>query len=631
MGMLILGIQPIVYAGFSSVIARDVNNGLKPFAISAVNLPTIDWSFDTSEAVVVSAVARDVTDDTGTEVLVGSIDRNFYCIASNGNLLWNYTTNTSIPQEGVSTMATIVDVDGDSSDEVLFGAFDGNVYCLEASSGAFRWAFQANGTTGTTGSAPAVATSALGSKVVIVGVEKGLLCLNASDGGLMWKVSHEAVGSSPAIIDCDHDGQQEVVYGTNENIVRCVNLETGMEEWATALPGSGSVIWADPLPLDNGQSTQIFVVTFGGGIYELDGSSGVPQTIGYIEYGWADAALCDLDRDGVMELIVVGYEGNVKVFDTQSGSLLWHRDLNQYINNGPCIVDIDRDGSLEVILVTTSNTNGRLVCLSSSGVLKWQVHVDRVDILSPFAIDIDLDGYVEIVFGTENGVVCYEVAVAGNYAYLWPWIGERGGAGATGNWADSDNDSLIDCYECFVGIDAFSEDTDGDGLKDALEFAHLTNPLLNDTDQDGIPDSWQVEYAFKPLNPDDALRDADLDDLSNLEEYNYGTNPRDSDSDNDTLSDIDELMIYGTSPMNNDTDSDQLSDADEILVYGTDPLSNDTDEDGFSDLKEIQNGCNPLVQDWPCHWRIELTTAVLVVAAGVLLLLFIRRRRAQQV
>jgi hypothetical protein len=51
-------------------------------------------------------------------------------------------------------------------------------------------------------------------------------------------------------------------------------------------------------------------------------------------------------------------------------------------------------------------------------------------------------------------------------------------------------------------------------------------PKPTDSDNDGMPDDWETTYTFDPLNPDDALEDADLDLASNLDEYVAGTHPR---------------------------------------------------------------------------------------------------------
>lgn len=69
-----------------------------------------------------------------------------------------------------------------------------------------------------------------------------------------------------------------------------------------------------------------------------------------------------------------------------------------------------------------------------------------------------------------------------------------------------------------------------------------------DTDDDGMPDAWETANGLI-VGTNDALLDADNDDLSNLDEYLTGTDPQDEDSDDDSFSDGAEDAA-GTNPLN---------------------------------------------------------------------------------
>ncbi len=118
---------------------------------------------------------------------------------------------------------------------------------------------------------------------------------------------------------------------------------------------------------------------------------------------------------------------------------------------------------------------------------------------------------------------------------------------------DTDGDGIPDYWESFYGLNPSSsgdantkppgdnlsyflkyryglnpslQDNDGDGINDYDEiFVYGTNPLKTDTDGDGMPDVWEIAYGLNPL-VNDGNEDADLDGLSNLEEYQAGTDPQ---------------------------------------------------------------------------------------------------------
>ena len=108
-----------------------------------------------------------------------------------------------------------------------------------------------------------------------------------------------------------------------------------------------------------------------------------------------------------------------------------------------------------------------------------------------------------------DGVTYYISVKARNSAGLWSEIGSSDGIKAL----------------------SFNGDYDGDGLTNGDEVnIHGTGPLTSDTDGDGMHDGWEVGYGLNPLNPADALEDADNDGFTNLKEYQTITDPNDPDS-----------------------------------------------------------------------------------------------------
>jgi len=108
-----------------------------------------------------------------------------------------------------------------------------------------------------------------------------------------------------------------------------------------------------------------------------------------------------------------------------------------------------------------------------------------------------------------DGVTYYISVKAKNGAGLWSEIGSSDGITALSSNGDYDGDGL----------------TNGDEVN-----IHGTDPLTSDTDGDGMPDGWEIGNGLNPLNPADAVEDADNDGFTNLKEYQTITDPNNPDS-----------------------------------------------------------------------------------------------------
>lgn len=119
-------------------------------------------------------------------------------------------------------------------------------------------------------------------------------------------------------------------------------------------------------------------------------------------------------------------------------------------------------------------------------------------------------------------------------------------------------------------------DLNGDGIADLATTAQR--------DDDGGADRGAVWL----LCLDGVTADTDGDGLTDDDEVDiYGTDPNDPDSDDDGLMDGVEVdMAQGTGcpdPLDADSDGDLISDGGEV-ANGSDPCTSDTDEDGLCDL-----------------------------------------------
>jgi hypothetical protein len=119
-------------------------------------------------------------------------------------------------------------------------------------------------------------------------------------------------------------------------------------------------------------------------------------------------------------------------------------------------------------------------------------------------------------------------------------------------------------------------------------FGTATDPVKRDTDGDGMPDGWEASHGLDALNPADAAKDPNGDDISNLDHYMAGTDPTDLDLDGDGIENTRERLL-GTDMRDPDTDGDGTCDYDEVTFHDTDPLDpldcpSEPSADSMSDL-----------------------------------------------
>ena len=228
---------------------------------------------------------------------------------------------------------------------------------------------------------------------------------------------------------------------------------------------------------------------------------------------------------------------------------------------------------------------------------------------------------------------------------------------------DTDNDELLDGYEVNTyNTDPKNPDSDYDTILDGEEVVlgldgYITDPNDHDSDNDLMPDGWEVNNTLNPTF-DDAMADADSDNLSNVDEYFSNTDPNDNDSDNDVMLDGWEVLYglnpliddasgdedsdnltnlqeyeWNTDPFDLDSDNDTLYDGDEVYIYSTDPSKYDTDGDGYSDGKEIEAGTDPLnPKDYPKNpfedslFFIILIVIIISISGSISLVFYLRMK-----
>ncbi len=116
----------------------------------------------------------------------------------------------------------------------------------------------------------------------------------------------------------------------------------------------------------------------------------------------SDPVAVDLDTDGTLE-VLVGCNNRILYCFDHLGSIEWSYTTDEWILGSPSVADLDQDGSLEIVVGTRGST---LYCFDSEGNVEWTFSSTGWAWSTACLADINLDGKLEILF-TTNGNILY--------------------------------------------------------------------------------------------------------------------------------------------------------------------------------------------------------------------------------
>ena len=158
---------------------------------------------------------------------------------------------------------------------------------------------------------------------------------------------------------------------------------------------------------------------------------------------------------------------------------------------------------------------------------------------------------------------------------------------------DPDTDGLANLGE-FLGADRIANTNDcvdpGNPNTDGRD------PNTGNPTDDLMPDGWEIVHDFDPRDPRDALLDADMDYLINVDEWKHGCDPHNPDTEADGMLDGLEVNKYGCLPLVIDTDLDGLGDGQEVIDTDLD-AGNGLDGGFFPNWEVDSRGFPPDMDD----------------------------------
>jgi Zn-dependent metalloprotease len=266
-----------------------------------------------------------------------------------------------------------------------------------------------------------------GLKEIIVGQSDGYLYRWNSEGQLFdnWPVNiGNNVKATVAIGDLDNDGIKEIVSGSNN--IKVINKN------GKILNELGDKVWGSPslADLDNDGQLEIVAISSAGlGLFKIN----VWDSTGGIKPGWPfeidDKLLCagsgtfsspavgDIDNDGDKEIVIESTTKGGKVYAFHNdGSLVdnWPKTISEEGDSceggnlsSPALVDIDKDGDLE-IFVGSPSKDGKVYGWHHDGTVLdgWPKQTEQKQPSrfhsSPVIADLDDDNNFEIIIVTNE-------------------------------------------------------------------------------------------------------------------------------------------------------------------------------------------------------------------------------------
>lgn len=356
--------------GFYEIVFTTYTNDGRAHCLNAEN-GSVKWIYNIGGCGDAACLIYDVDNDDTLDVIInGSCNPTVFCInGATGVLKW------SKPSGGGDSPPTAADIDGDSLPEILFCNFNGELRILNGEDGSTNKIIQVDPFSNPIQTEPTLVDVNGDNKLDII------MANHYNINGLyVWAYDYQTADTiwtnkitdtttynayhGGAVADVDGDGKMEYVIGSNNGLVRALNVEDGSTLWTKAIPASdmAPVSIAD---LDGNGDLEVVVtnndwVTYDERIWVLDGVTGntewsYPTTFS----SFRGCAIADINGNGILDLVAGYYMGDVIAVEPYNG-LIWQTNVMSYfqpglpyfeVDHGPLIADFDKNGKIDVFFV----------------------------------------------------------------------------------------------------------------------------------------------------------------------------------------------------------------------------------------------------------------------------------------
>lgn len=270
------------------------------------------------------------------------------------------------------------------------------------------------------------------------------ILLNQGNGNFN-RLAPVATGLGPvaiAIVDFDGDGILDVA--TADNLDETVTLQFGVGD-GTFINRQTVLVPGEPMgllaaDLDGSGTVDLVVVNATGGVDEsgsiriLQGRGGgvfegLPEIESETFFFPVDAAIADLNDDGILDIVVVNDEGDSVAVLIGAGGFTFAEGADYSVGSFPGAVvaaDFNLDGVLDVATTNFFDDNVRILAGLGDGTLDEGLPVEvGSGPRGMVAADIDGDGRVDLVVANnDDGTFSYLVNMVGRDPFPTPTPGD---------------------------------------------------------------------------------------------------------------------------------------------------------------------------------------------------------------
>jgi hypothetical protein len=327
----------------------------------------------------------------------------------------------------LAATATAADLDADGTVEVLAALVDGQVICLNAD-GSLRWSTPL-------GARPESFCPVLAAEFhpapgleLIAGFGDGWLHALAANGQPLWRFFGDKFRSgAPASGDVDADGFAEIVYGTDNGNVYCLD-GFGDVKWRYSELAPYGRSGANLADLDGDSRVEVLITRSNTGnatcLMALDGPTGAFRwRTRDLMQSYCSNVTADLDGDGKLETLHAD-KGNWLYCTDAAGAERWRLELKgRGIFWAPAVADVDGDGAPDILVPMRDTDATAGACafrVSANGTILEPLKLGSSANAGPAVADLDGDGVLEAFFATQNPNGIQAVRWGGGGKVLWP-------------------------------------------------------------------------------------------------------------------------------------------------------------------------------------------------------------------